>query len=235
MGVMRFSPLILAGIATLGFHVGSTAAAPCVGFTDVDDTASYCSATEWLKNRGVTTGCGLGLYCPNAVVTRASMALFMKRLGEALTPVVLHKEFIVLSSTIVPAGGQIYCSTDDYTPNGFPRTARFTGTAWGVPDAGPAWLQGWWKYSTDAGTTWNYVGTWLVDQMFGRHWADYGQVAGFTVLAPPMELAPGTTYRFGLFLNGMGAAYSYGSLSCQVEVTITGHTGASSPLDELGE
>jgi hypothetical protein len=231
---MRFSPLILAAIAALGFHAGPAPAAPCVGFADVDATPNYCAAVEWLKNRSVTLGCSAGLYCPNDYVTRASMALFMKRLGEALTPVVLHKEFIVLTSTAITSTGQIYCSTDDYTPMGFPRTARFIGTAWGVPDAGPAWLQGWWKYSTDGGTTWNLIGTWIVDQMFGRHWGDYGQVAGFTVLAPPMNLVPGTTYRFGLFLNnGGGAPSSFGQLSCQADVTVTGRTGASSPLDAV--
>lgn len=227
---MRFSPLIVAAIAALGFRAAPATAAPCVGFADVEDTASYCAAVEWLKNRSVTLGCSAGLYCPNDPVNRAAMALFMKRLGDALTPVVLHKESYVSTTTVVPAAGQIYCSTDDYTPTGFPRTARFVGTAWGVPNAGPAWLQGWWKYSTDGGTTWNFVGNWLVDQSFGRHWGDYGQVAGFTVLAPAMDLVPGTTYRFGIFLHGSGAAYSYGSMSCQADVTITGHTGSSSPI-----
>ncbi len=228
---MRSSLLILAGIAALGFRAEPVAAAPCAGFADVDDTAIYCSAVEWLKNRSVTLGCSTGLYCPGDYVNRASMALFMKRLGDALTPVVLHKEYVVTTSTTVPAAGQIYCSTGDYTPLEFPRTARFIATAWGVPNGGPSWLQGWWKYSTDGGTTWNLVGNWLVDQSLGRAWADYGQVATFTALAPPLELVPGTTYRFGLFMNGMGAAYSYGSLSCQADVTITGHTGATSPFD----
>ncbi|MFO1310504.1 MAG: hypothetical protein U1F41_00400 [Burkholderiales bacterium] len=225
--------LIVAGIAALGFRAEPATAAPCAGFADVDEAALYCSAVEWLKNREVTLGCDIGLYCPAAPVNRASMALFMKRLGDALTPVVLHKEFIVTTTTVVPAAGQIYCSTDDYKPLGFPRTARFVATAWGVPNGGPSWLQGWWKYSTDGGTTWNYVGNWLVDQMLGRDWADYGQVANFAVLAPPMDLVPGTTYRFGLFMNGMGGAYSYGSLACQAEVTITGRTGAASPYDAM--
>ena len=226
---MRYSLLVMAAITALGFRAGSTAAAPCAGFVDVDDAETYCSAVEWIKNRGITIGCGTEVYCPADGVIRAHMALFLKRLGEALTPVVLHKEYLV-GTTTVPAAGQIYCSTEDFTPLGFPRTARFIGTAWGVPNAGPAWLQGWWKYSTDGGTTWNFVGNYPVDQTFGRDWADYGQVAGFTVLAPALDLAPGVTYRFGLFMNGMGAAYSYNSLSCQADVTITGHTGSSSPL-----
>ena len=230
---MRYSLPILAIATALGTHAGPAAAAPCSGFSDVDDTANYCSSVDWLKNRSVTLGCFAGMYCPNDFVTRASMALFMKRLGDALTPVVLHKEYFVGTSTVVPAAGQVYCSTDDYTVNGFPRTARFIGTAWGVPNGGPSWLQGWWKYSTDGGATWNYIGTWLVDQSLGRHWADYGQVAGFTVLAPTMDLVPGTTYRFGIMLNGMGAANSYSSLSCQADVTITSRTGAASPYDAM--
>ena len=57
------------------------------GFNDVQDTDNLCNSTQWLKNRGLSLGCGAGLnYCPNDAVTRAAMALFLNRTGVALTP-----------------------------------------------------------------------------------------------------------------------------------------------------
>lgn len=66
-------------------------AAPCTqspsAFTDVEVTDIFCTDVQWLKNRGVTLGCGDGTtYCPGDSVSRASMALFMKRLAEKVVP-----------------------------------------------------------------------------------------------------------------------------------------------------
>ncbi len=59
-------------------------AAACAGFSDVDvSDATYCSAVTFIKNKGVTLGCGDGsTYCPNDYVTRLQMALFMQRLAR---------------------------------------------------------------------------------------------------------------------------------------------------------
>ena len=65
-----------------GIQFGGT----CNGFSDVQPADSFCNASEWLANRGVTLGCAAGQYCPAQNVTRAAMALFMQRLGDALTP-----------------------------------------------------------------------------------------------------------------------------------------------------
>jgi hypothetical protein len=71
---------------------------PCTGtspFADVLASASYCTETEWLKNRNVTTGCGGTNFCPHDFVTRGQMALFLKRLGDVLiTPAVAKSEFL---------------------------------------------------------------------------------------------------------------------------------------------
>ena len=79
--------------ATVGvLLIGSTStgiAAPCGGFTDVDDanpaTAPFCANVTWVKNRGITLGCpstGAPHYCPNDPVSRLQMAAFMNRLGN---------------------------------------------------------------------------------------------------------------------------------------------------------
>jgi len=36
----------------------------CSGFTDVQPGDGFCSAAEWLYNRGITVGCTLGHFCP---------------------------------------------------------------------------------------------------------------------------------------------------------------------------
>ena len=48
-----------------------------------------------------------------------------------------------------------------------------------------------------------------------------------------MTLDPGTTYRFGLWLNGMGStiAYVVHAMICQIDVTITNANPGASPLD----
>lgn len=56
-------------------------AAPCAGFTDVDDASGFCASVAWMKNRGITLGCTSTLYCPGDFVRRDQMAAFMYRLG----------------------------------------------------------------------------------------------------------------------------------------------------------
>ena len=67
---------------------GTTAAiaAPCAGFTDVNDASPFCSNVAWINNRGVTLGCDTNLYCPHVAVSRLAMAAFLNRLGDAVLP-----------------------------------------------------------------------------------------------------------------------------------------------------
>ena len=65
-----------------GIHGGSytpPAAGTSTGFNDVPTT--YWAAA-WIKQfavEGITSGCGTGVYCPSAPVTRAEMAIFLLR------------------------------------------------------------------------------------------------------------------------------------------------------------
>ncbi|MEO8976037.1 MAG: hypothetical protein ABI552_09815, partial [Casimicrobiaceae bacterium] len=82
---MLIRGLLVAGaayaIATSPVRAAACSAGTSV-FTDVPDVASFCTNTQWLKNRAVTLGCGTGsTYCPDETLTRAQMALFMNRLG----------------------------------------------------------------------------------------------------------------------------------------------------------
>jgi hypothetical protein len=71
----------LAAVLLTVFAAPIALAAPCAGFTDVDDSSGFCVNVEWMKNRGITLGLTSTLYSPNTPVTRLQMAAFMYRLG----------------------------------------------------------------------------------------------------------------------------------------------------------
>ena len=48
-------------------------------FADVPDSVSYCRHVHYLWARGITGGCGPGVYCPFQTVNRAQMAVFIAR------------------------------------------------------------------------------------------------------------------------------------------------------------
>jgi len=98
-------------------------AAPCVGFTDVDDTSPFCVNVAWLKNRGVTLGCTATLYCPNDPVTRLQMAIFMNRLADSLFPLTCA------SGQIMKWNGTAWaCANDNAGAGGGTVTSVMAGT-----------------------------------------------------------------------------------------------------------
>jgi hypothetical protein len=46
-------------------------------FSDVPSGSFAAAWIEELADRGITSGCGGGRYCPNASVTRAQLATFL--------------------------------------------------------------------------------------------------------------------------------------------------------------
>ena len=62
---------------------------PAVGlFTDVPIADPFAPWIEDLSNRNITSGCGAGIYCPNALVQRKQMAVFLLKtlLGSSYVP-----------------------------------------------------------------------------------------------------------------------------------------------------
>jgi subtilisin family serine protease len=57
---------------------------PCTAdpFNDVPASSPFCPWIQELANRGITTGCGGGNYCPGNPVTREQMAVFLLRTKE---------------------------------------------------------------------------------------------------------------------------------------------------------
>lgn len=80
---MRAAMIVLGLVATIGSTV--VVAAPCAGFSDVDDADPFCINVTWMKNRGVTLGCAVGLYCPGGAVSRLAMAAFLNRMANLIT------------------------------------------------------------------------------------------------------------------------------------------------------
>jgi len=74
-----------------GIH-GSSYTPPAVGAsTGFTDVATGYWAAAWIKQlaaEGITGGCGTGIYCPDATVTRAQMAIFLLRAkhGSSYSP-----------------------------------------------------------------------------------------------------------------------------------------------------
>ena len=50
-----------------------------MGFTDVPADAYYTQAVRWAVSQGITTGTGAAAFSPDAVCTRAQIAVFLYR------------------------------------------------------------------------------------------------------------------------------------------------------------
>ena len=72
-----------------GKHCGSSYTPPAVGastgFADVPLDASYAPWVKQLAAEGITAGCGGGNFCPQTVVNRAQMAIFLLRAKHGAT------------------------------------------------------------------------------------------------------------------------------------------------------
>jgi len=72
-----------------GKHCGNSYTPPAVGdssgFGDVSLTASYAAWVKQLATEGITVGCGNGNFCPQQVVNRAQMAIFLLRAKHGAT------------------------------------------------------------------------------------------------------------------------------------------------------
>jgi len=131
----------------------------CYGFSDVDVNDLFCGAINWIKNRGITLGCGLAQYCPSTLVQRDAMAAFMQRLGVAMTSIPIDVQQtpgpIALSTTTA----LVACKSGPLPTASYVRDAvgswRLSGLAAGSLDvtATPVW-------SLDGGATWaQFLGT----------------------------------------------------------------------------
>ena len=251
MSLKRF--LAACAFAALAPIAITANAAPCGGFTDVDSTQASveeCQSVEWVKNRSVTLGCtSTTLYCPTGAVTRLTMALFMKRLGTALTPITIRKRDPALGalnfSTV-----RTMCATDQpdvpqvplpppgsgyqILSTGYPQKAVVTALLNAFTlDTGGMNLKASIVYSTDGGATWlvppTNDGTAFGSLYAGMTPPDDISLRAHTVI----DLARGQSYRFAV--QGVRTSPTGGGANanayCEVHVEIVNRNPTSSPFD----
>lgn len=192
-------------------------------FSDVPTTAFYHNAVEWVFNRGITAGCEVGLYCPEANVTRGQMAVFLQKEGQVLTPSVWS--WTGGGSSTDFSGDPIVCAQPaDVIPT-YPQTARiwanFSFLTLGTGTSGQMSITA--AYSTDGGTTWLNAGP----------AAEMRATSSGTWVAIPdaglVSLSAGTPYRFGIrvdFIIGNPLA----NYSCQMMGDYINRNPTTSPL-----
>lgn len=100
----------LAGCVALAAVAPRLAAQDCAGFTDLPAADAFCPNVTWLKNRAITLGCTATTYCPIEAVSRLSMAAFMNRLGDIVSPGVYSTEASG-ASLATNSGQQVVCIT----------------------------------------------------------------------------------------------------------------------------
>jgi hypothetical protein len=232
---MRIKSLLFACALVSLLPAGQALAAPCSGFMDVQDTDFFCSSVDWLKNRQITLGCSIppGVppgpdFCPNEPVLRSQMALFMDRLGTALTP----------SFAVIEQGGlavdldvdTFSCVSGVYTITDFPRTAVLTAHFSGL-FAGAANYSLTVRYNNNGnGTTFPGIitGNFEIAGASGANWASASTTKR-------LDLDKGSTYQFAirtfreptLPLGGNDLLDS----RCHLVVEIQNRRGSSSPFD----
>ena len=220
-----FNIAVLTGAGT-GFHpfavdnihIGGN----CFGFSDVQPSDSFCNATEWLANRGVTLGCALGQYCPANNVNRAQMALFMNRLGDALTPFIVSVEDS--PGAVDPDVPPVVCQTADIAPVGYDRTAVITGTFAGAA-AGALEFQHKLRRSSDGGASWvSVTSNFNRSGTTAAHWIS-ATVSDSTIIPA------GSTYRFGIEIARDSGTADFTSSRCFLTVQAFSRSGTSAPFD----
>ena len=203
-------------------------AAPCAGFTDVDDSSAFCPNVEWLKNRGVTLGCtSTTLYCPTDAVQRDAMAAFLDRLGNALVPVDRVEDGV--SAPLNIDANPVICPTTAYTVAGAPRLAHGEAVFVAFSSASKS------DFRCDSSSH-RRTGN-VMEPGFSRprrnertrdclvDWRP----------APPRDLAVGTTYLYALRISraaGSSTTGDPGAWQCKLFVRLENRNSASSPFDE---
>ncbi len=205
--IARLAAIALPAFACLTLSVPAQAlVVTCTSsFVDVPGDASYCQAAQWLKARNITLGCTDAThFCPNDPVTRASMALFLNRLGNVATPEFLHNANVFSNS-----GSIVACQAGPFAVSGYNRSATGAASTYlygGSGQVGYTRL----VYSYDGGMNWNYWASYYIPVTVPAS----GYVAASST-AQPLVLGVGASVTFGVMLTA-----STGTLSGGCEMTV---------------
>jgi hypothetical protein len=222
--------------------VGGPAFAGFAGFTDVLASNQFCPEVEWVRNRGITLGCGAGTaYCPNDPVTRLQMAIFLKRQGDKLTPTIIEpvpQSDSVTQLDLSPPGGVVRCQTGEFViaADSYPRRAHFTGRinlynptvsggvvtdmVYTVTDPGQP-----------ASTTWLAV---PITAHFLTMYSGAAFVPSHDVSTYPngyLDLAANKSYKFGMRVQRQTGSLTNVAVNCTNIVSIASRSSATRPFD----
>jgi hypothetical protein len=230
MRTLRFASF-LAVLAAALLVAPAGSAAPCAGFTDVEDTSQFCANVQWLRNREITLGCtGLAAYCPNDPVIRLSMAAFLQRLGTALIPTTLGEIDLPGGGAVTLANTPVVCAgaSNRFLARGFPRTTRghatFVFRSSGSSDVSIELVE-----STDNGATWTTASPAHAVSAADQQWAT------LAVLLPPRLMNPGDSHEYGLRIARRAGSASVGNPSqyfCRYKLYADNRNPSTPPLDE---
>jgi hypothetical protein len=215
----------LSRIATIIWIAAAPAAvaAPCAGFTDIDDTEPLCPSVDWLRNRAITLGCTSSTqYCPNEAAIRLSMAAFINRLGSALTPA-FHYHEANGASLDLGAPPATVCATPVIAVESYPRSVHASGVVTGsLASAATARLT--LVGSSDGGTTWTDLSAAPSSAGAPASWINV------TAWKGNIPLAPDASDRVGLRVDSAAAGSAQlGSWKCQLQAIVVSQTGIGAP------
>ena len=213
-------------IAIVALVAADARAAPCAGFTDVDDTSPFCENVQWLRNRAITVGCTSTLYCPDQVVTRLAMAAFLNRFANAVTPladggIATVQPYLLTAN---PAFA-LRCTQSEIVVGDSPMTAHGHGVVMvrgtgGWAEVGVAFAE-----STDGVNFANVSPVQMVR-------AEDGELSTVAVILPPRALAAGGSYRYSLrVLRVGGGTTSQGEVGCEVKLIYENRNPTLPPFD----
>ena len=208
----------------LALASASAVGAPCAGFSDVQDTDSFCTAVEWLKNRSITLGCTASTYCPANAVTRASMALFLNRLGTALTP---RLEFMEAALAAVdPDASPSLCPTAQIASAPYPRQA-LVSVAFGGQSAGDLGYAARPLVSVNNGASWIDItnpANDIRESVVGAAWTNAATSGVYPIPATQ-------SVRFAVGVIRYSGAADFTQARCHVTANVLNANGISSPFD----
>lgn len=222
---LAIAALLAAALVASGILISGVVLASH-NFSDVPTTAFYHAAVEWVFNRGITAGCAAGLYCPDAAVTRGQMAVFLRALGNVLTPSGNYGDqgfgAIDIDTGVGPGPGQLVCMTPGFAAASYPRTAVLLAR---VSIFGPplgytmATL-----VSTNGGATWAYT------DFFVYSIASPSNDYAHTNYSVDFPMNTGTTYNFAIEVGRATGTADPLSGVCNLQVAIFNRTTTTSPL-----
>jgi hypothetical protein len=199
--------------------------APCGGFIDVIPSDIFCNAGEWLRNRGVTTGCTATQFCATQTVTRAQMALFMQRLGDAISPAIYSDN--VLGTGPLNADNRPHvCTTPAFPPTNYPRVALLSWVFDGYADNAL-------DVRVYSRTSFDNLGTFTTNEVSLPRIRVNDRVWSTAAAHVKVSVPAGSSPRFALRMDRIQGTLS-GNFSdgrCNVSVIMTSVNGGASPFD----